>query len=117
MVAGHADDRAVGREVEKLRVQLLDRPLLDAGVLRVAGLVCRLQVDEDEGVAGFEPFVREREAAAQVGRMVGRLRRGDRVEADRGGETAEERGLGDERPVQAVPFGRRTGRLSRGPTT
>ncbi len=64
--------RSVGRSSE-LGVQLLDRPLLDARVLGVAGLVRRLQVDEDEGVAGFEPLVREREAAAQVGRVVGRL--------------------------------------------
>ena len=36
VVPRHADDRAVGRQVEQLGVELLDRPLLDPRVLRVA---------------------------------------------------------------------------------
>ena len=117
MVAGHADDRAVGGEVGQLRVQLLDRPLLHARVLGVARLVGRLQVHEDEGVAGVEPLVRERETAAEVGRRVRRLGSGDRVEADGGGEPAQKRRLGDERAVQAVPLAETTGHRAGGPTT
>ena len=44
MIAGHAHDRALGRERAKLGVQRLDRALLLGRILRVSSLVGRLEM-------------------------------------------------------------------------
>ena len=70
----------------------------------MAGGVGRLLVAADEGVAGGEPLRGALDAPAQVADRVVALGLVDRLEADCLAEPAEERRLGDEAPLDAVPF-------------
>ena len=102
MVAGDADDRPAGRQVAELRVQRLDRALLDLRVLRVARQVGRLQVREDERVAVVELLASQLQAGAQVGRCVAGLWNVPRLQADRPREAEQELRVAEEAAVQAV---------------
>src|SRR5262249_60670974 len=94
MVAGYADARSVGGQCGERRVDLLDRRLLAARILRVARLVDALVVHVDEGVAGVEVVGDEPHFELC----------GNRLEPDTPPEAAQERRLGREGAVDSVPL-------------
>ena len=96
VVAGHAHDRPIGRQVAENGVERLDRPLLDRRVLRVPGHVGRFQVREDERVALVEPLEAELGAGTQIGRRVTRLGDVARLEPDRPRQAEEEPRVAEE---------------------
>ena len=86
VIAGHAHDRAIGGQRAELGVQRFDRALLDGRILRVARLVSRFQMREDERVPGVEAVCDLTDSDAEVGWCVIGLRSVDRIEPDRAGE-------------------------------
>ena len=104
MVASHAHDRAVRRQLVQRGVQRLEHRLLLKRILRVAGRVGAFLMDEDERVSRIEPLASERDSPAEVvGRVLG-LRSLDRLERNGAREAAQKRRLGRECSPQAVPL-------------
>ena len=103
MVAGEADDRAVGRQPVECRVELLDRLALDLRVLRVTGRVGRLLVDEDERLAGIESLADVVDSAPEISDGVVTLRRVDRLQPERTPEPAQKGRVCRERTAHPMP--------------
>src|ERR1700737_1625245 len=56
VIAGHADDRPLGRQRCELFVERLDRLLFDLRIFRMTGQISRFEVREHERIARGEPL-------------------------------------------------------------
>ncbi len=117
VVAGHADDRAVVRQVFESSVEGLDHLQLFARILCVPRGVRALHVAQDERVTGLEPFARDRDPAAQVRCGVVGFAFLTCVEAHGKRQAAQECGARDEGARAARGAARTSARRAAFPTT